>query len=300
MNVFFSFSGSTSVWLTVSFTIERYIAVCHPMRGKFFCTENRAKTVTVIVYIFCILTTASTTFEYQLTLNDTVVCSKCQIDPNKLTSGNNTSTSNSTSSIHFISNNATLNKSKILDSSMNVFNEPDLTNALKNILINCTKNHPHIIYVYPQKLNTTHPRSIPDNAVVQTLSNMTIIHQIIEDENTLEKPPQANIVVNEIDGFNQNDTYNVTNDTVKSCCMTKFYIDVENTNLGKNEDYTTFVYWYSAMVFGIVPLVLIATFNCFLIRAVYVSQKKRSTMTRRNTQTSQVSMMWNLFWLTLL
>lgn len=261
------------------------------MRGKFFCTENRAKTVTVIVYIFCILTTASTTFEYQLTLNDTVVCSKCQIDPNKLTSGNNTSSSNSTSSVHFISNNATLNKSKSLDSSMNVFNEPDLTNALKNILINCTNNHPHIIYVYPQKLNTTHPRSIPDNAVVQTLSNMTIIHQIIEDENTLEKPPQANVIINEIEGVNQNDTYNVTNDTVKSCCMTKFYIDVENTNLGKNEDYTTFVYWYSAMVFGIVPLVLIATFNCFLIRAVYVSQKKRSTMTRRNTQTSQVSMM---------
>ncbi|ODM93653.1 FMRFamide receptor, partial [Orchesella cincta] len=58
-------SSSTSVWLTVSFTIERYIAVCHPMRGKIYCTEERAIRVAVAVYLLCFALTASTPFEWR-------------------------------------------------------------------------------------------------------------------------------------------------------------------------------------------------------------------------------------------
>ncbi|XP_046396197.1 FMRFamide receptor isoform X2 [Ischnura elegans] len=58
-------TSSTSVWLTVSFTVERYIAVCHPMKGKVLCTEKRARRVTALVYALCFLTTMSTPFEYE-------------------------------------------------------------------------------------------------------------------------------------------------------------------------------------------------------------------------------------------
>lgn len=40
-----SFVVYSSVYLTVSFTLERYISVCHPLRGQVLCTESRAKKV---------------------------------------------------------------------------------------------------------------------------------------------------------------------------------------------------------------------------------------------------------------
>ncbi|XP_066990671.1 thyrotropin-releasing hormone receptor-like [Macrobrachium rosenbergii] len=57
-------SSSTSIWLTVTFTIERYIAVCHPIKGKVFCTESRAKRVIVAVFVLCFTLTASTPHEW--------------------------------------------------------------------------------------------------------------------------------------------------------------------------------------------------------------------------------------------
>ncbi|ROT78384.1 FMRFamide receptor [Penaeus vannamei] len=57
-------TGSTSIWLTVTFTIERYIAVCHPIKGKVYCTESRAMIVIGVVYAVCFTLTASTPHEW--------------------------------------------------------------------------------------------------------------------------------------------------------------------------------------------------------------------------------------------
>lgn len=57
---------SVSTWLTVAFTVERYIAICHPMTGKSLCTESRARIVILVVYILGFLATVSTPFEWQV------------------------------------------------------------------------------------------------------------------------------------------------------------------------------------------------------------------------------------------
>lgn len=51
-----------STWLTVTFTVERYIAVCHPTNGKIMCTESRARIAIILVYLLCFLSTVSTYF----------------------------------------------------------------------------------------------------------------------------------------------------------------------------------------------------------------------------------------------
>ncbi|XP_076049470.1 FMRFamide receptor-like [Oratosquilla oratoria] len=47
-----SVSSSLSVWLTVAFTIERFIAVQYPLQRPTMCTVRRAKTIIVVLFSF--------------------------------------------------------------------------------------------------------------------------------------------------------------------------------------------------------------------------------------------------------
>ena len=43
--------SNTGVWLTVTFTVERYICVCFPMKAIVWCTPTRAKQIIIAVCV---------------------------------------------------------------------------------------------------------------------------------------------------------------------------------------------------------------------------------------------------------
>lgn len=77
---------NTSVWLIVTFTVERYIVVSHPIRSRMLCTESRARRVIVAVYLICFTATLSTPFEWTiLEMTDPVTnVTKAEITPSFL------------------------------------------------------------------------------------------------------------------------------------------------------------------------------------------------------------------------
>ena len=55
----------TSVWLTLAFTIDRYIMICHPFTAKKFCRPSRARIVIAGVFLAGVLFNIPKFFEYR-------------------------------------------------------------------------------------------------------------------------------------------------------------------------------------------------------------------------------------------
>ncbi|XP_048728741.2 FMRFamide receptor-like [Ostrea edulis] len=52
--IFIDIWANTSVSLTVTFTVERYVVVCHPIKGRAICTPKRARIITLFVILFVV------------------------------------------------------------------------------------------------------------------------------------------------------------------------------------------------------------------------------------------------------
>lgn len=73
--------SNVSVCLTVTFTLERYVGVCHPIKGRAVCTLKRARIITCCVVLFVMVATSpefleSEVFEMESKNNKNLTISK--------------------------------------------------------------------------------------------------------------------------------------------------------------------------------------------------------------------------------
>ena len=59
--------SNSTVWLTLTFTVERYIGVCLPMKGKLWCTPERARYIIAVICLIVLIITFPEFFQFRVT-----------------------------------------------------------------------------------------------------------------------------------------------------------------------------------------------------------------------------------------
>ena len=60
------FSSNTSVWLTVTFTVERWVAITYPLQSRTWCTVSRSRRIILSVMAVALICTLPSAFETKL------------------------------------------------------------------------------------------------------------------------------------------------------------------------------------------------------------------------------------------
>lgn len=368
-----------SIYIAVCFTIERFIAIRYPLKRQTFCTESLAKRVITGVAVFCLLSTISTAFEHEYSIEFKMIDSRGQACnytkktvsllnplhtplPSDIVqelevdgSGNNdfmAATANVLSAqvpesvranqpemLRSMPQRASVNGEEAgeeamatavtIQTSLISTNIPQLnlsTNTLENFpqLMDAeyltSRNRNGIISSSP---STSYSALAPVSASVAESSDTSPIQisQYEHNDNNNSNSSKNNNDNNNNNNNNNNKNSDKTNQSrrfeaaqvenyalglqsssyifnnVTEYCQNTTYYEHISSALGNNEIYLKIWNFFTLLVFVLIPLCMLLTFNCFLIMLVRKSKTVRGEMTnassmrrpKRKTNISSVS-----------
>ncbi|KAL3851816.1 hypothetical protein ACJMK2_015521 [Sinanodonta woodiana] len=79
-NIFLDILLLASVWLTVMLALERYIAICHPMRAMAICTVKRARIIIICIFIGAFIIRCPKFFQHKTFMTEDPCLDKEVID----------------------------------------------------------------------------------------------------------------------------------------------------------------------------------------------------------------------------
>ncbi|XP_005181856.1 uncharacterized protein LOC101899002 isoform X1 [Musca domestica] len=246
-----------SIYIAVCFTIERFIAIRYPLKRQTFCTESLAKKVIAAVTLFCLLSTMSTFFEHKASVQYRL------LDPMGKPCSLNTESLPSSAPTSFHITEALAKPGGSFSNSIE--GSGDVTASGDVDIIMATSED--IVANYLKR--SLQPQ---ENEAFPSIVN------IPSPDDVQLSPSMAS--VRDFDNQSQNESQAL--EPEDSCKNVTYYSNGLGI-LGNNDEYDRIWSYVSLIVYVLVPLSVLSTFNCFLVVMVRRSNTLRGKMTNASS-----------------
>ncbi|KAH8300988.1 hypothetical protein KR044_008173 [Drosophila immigrans] len=271
-----------SIYIAVCFTIERFIAIRYPLKRQTFCTESLAKKVIAAVALFCLLTTLLTAFEHTYEMNWKLIDDANR--PCNQTLANVSPTPTPTPHPH--------QQSSTPLTAWQADEQPTTRNTLPPLRYfeqldlgsdvgsgggggGSGNNYGESGNLLQLQLQLQLSRARRRRSRSKDNDNDIAIDSDVNSHYNYNSISSLHSIDN---GNNSAFEFNIT-----QLCENRTVYKNVYSDLGKNELYITIWSVYSMVVFVLLPLLLLATFNCFLILLVHRSKNVRGDLTNASS-----------------